>query len=873
VNGFGMPFNAGLVIYALLIVAGLIFGLRWSRRKLKPLVNTVLLSIMVILIGYSTYMAIAIRSNANPAMDENNPEDVFLMLSYLNREQYGDRPLLYGQYWMAPLDPKGPKKDGAPVYTQAYVVKQGTMPVHSYTTQFEADQFVKKSGMTGLTIDKEYIISDDKKNSEYIYDPAFCTIFPRMYSTQESHISQYKVWSNFEGKPVTGTNGRGETQTIMKPTMGENLAFFFKYQCNWMYWRYFMWNFSGRQSDVQGHGNIIDGNYITGIKAIDAERLGNQDQLPDSITKNRAHNAFFLLPLLLGVIGLIYQFNKDVRQWSVVMLLFFLTGLAIVIYLNQYPYQPRERDYAYVGSFYAFAIWIGLGVYALYEMGRSLTVKQLQKIAIPALGTGALLFVVESLFKNEHSISFTALYLGGVGLVLIVLMMLLNHVLKSSPGMALVATLITVPVPYLMAKEGWGDHNREKRRTGVDFAKNYLDSCAPNAILFTNGDNDTFPLWYVQEVEGYRTDVRIVNLSLLNTDWYISAMKRKAYDSEPVPFKMEEYMYRQGTRDIVILDDSRNQNGIPIDVKRLMDFLQDDTKKVTVGDGTQMSYLPTKTFSLKVDRNLVLKNGTVAPKDTAQMVNEVVWKLDRPYILKNQMMVLDLLANNNWERPVYFAVTTGQDAYLGLEDYFQLEGLAYRLVPVKSPRNPNPNVLGRVETDIMYKNLMNKFGWGNMDKESIYMDENNLRMTTNLRLQFANLAEAMINEGRNAEAKKVLDKTMAVMPERNVPYDRLLIPIIQSYYQINETKTANELSQKLFGIYEQEMRFYLSLAPEFSSKQENEMRLAVAVMGNLVQLAQMKQQTKLSKDFEARLKLINDQMQMRATASPGQLKF
>ncbi len=875
VNGMHLPFNMGVLIYVVLLIAGLVFGLRYSHQKMKPLLNTVLLCFTAILIGYSTYAVITIRSNANPVMDENNPENAFSLLSYLNREQYGDRPLLYGQYWMAPLDPKGPKKDGNPVYTQAYVVKQGTAVVHSFTTNFDAEQFVEKSGMTGLVIDREYIISDDKKNSEYVYDPAFSTIFPRMYSSQESHISQYKVWSNFEGKPVTGSNGRGETQTIMKPTFGENLRFFFAYQTNWMYWRYFMWNFSGRQNDVQGHGNIMDGNYITGINAIDAERLGNQDLLPESITKNKANNAFFLLPFLLGVIGLIYQFKNDVKQWSVVALLFFLTGMAIVIYLNQYPYQPRERDYAYVGSFYAFAIWIGLGVFALFQLGQSLDFKGFKRIALPAISTGALLFIVESLFKNGHSISYTVLFMVAIGLGLILVVMLLSKVIKNPGVVALLVLLMTIHVPYLMAKQGWNDHNREKRRTGVDFAKNYLDSCAPNAILFTNGDNDTFPLWYVQEVEGYRTDVRIVNLSLLNTDWYISQMKRKAYDSDPVPFGLEEYMYRQGTRDIVILDDSRNQAGVAIDAKRLMDFVQDDSKKVTVGDGTQMNYLPTKNFSLKVDKNFVLKNGTVALKDTASIVNEVTWKIDRPYILKNQLMVLDLLANNNWKRPVYFAVTTGQDAYLGLEDYFQLEGLAYRLVPIKSPKNPNPNVLGRIETNVMYKNIMEKFNWGNMDKENIYMDENNLRMTTNLRLQFANLAESLINEGRTAEAKKVLDKTMQVMPEKNVPYDRLLVPVIESYYQINENKKANELSAKLFGVYEKEMKFFLSLEPEYMAKQDNEMRLAYAVMNRLVQVAQFKQQTALVKQLEGRLKAITQQMDMKngKASSGGQLKF
>lgn len=872
VNKFHLPFNSGILVYVLLIITAIVFGLRWSHKKMKPLYNTAILCVTTILIGYSTYAVITIRSNANPVIDENNPENSFALLSYLNREQYGDRPLLYGQYWMAPLDPKGPKFDGNPVYTKAYVVKQGSLPLQSFITKFDAEQYMKTANVPGLEIKQEYIVSDDKKNSEYKYDPQFCTIFPRMYSAQESHINEYKKWVDFVGKPINGVNNRGENEAIMKPTFGENLKFFFSYQMSWMYWRYFMWNFSGRQNDIQGHGNIVDGNYVTGIEMIDSERLGNQENLPPSMTNNRAYNKFFLIPLIIGLIGLVYQFMKDVKQWSVVMMLFFLTGLAIVIYLNQYPLQPRERDYAYVGSFYAFAIWIGLGVYALFDLGRSLDMTGLRKIAVPTLASGAIVFGAEAITKNGHSISFSLLYMGIVALVLILVMMMISKALKNSPIGAVVALLLAAPAPYLMAKDGWDDHNREKRRTGVDFAKNYLDSCAPNAILFTNGDNDTFPLWYVQEVEGYRTDVRIINLSLLNTDWYITQMKKQAYESAPVPFKLEEYQYRQGTRDIVVLDDSRNAAGIPIDLGRLIDFVKDDSKKVQVQDGQQYNYLPTKTFSIAVNKKDVIKKGVVAAKDSAQIVDAVTWKIDRQYLLKNQLMVLDLLAHNNWERPIYFAVTTGSDAYLGLEDYFQLEGLAYRLVPVKSPRNPNPNVLGRVNTNAMLENLMKKFKWGNMDKESIYMDENNLRMTTNLRLQFANLAEALINEGRNADAKKVLDKTVAVMPQRNVPYDRLMVPIIESYYQLNENKTANELGQKVFTTYEKDMRFYLSLDQQYQAKLDNEMRLALAVMERLMQIAEFRNQTAYAKALRKRFELLKSQYEKKAVPA-GNLNF
>ncbi len=868
VNGMGLPFNSGVLIYTLLIIAAIVFTLRYSHQKMKPLLNTAVLCLTTILIGYSTYAVVTIRSNANTVIDENDPQNGFLLLSYLNREQYGDRPLFKGQDWMAPIDAADPTYDGNPVYTAAYLVKQGTMTLQSFVTRFDAEQFVQKSGKAGLDIKEEYIVSDERKNSEYRYDPKFVRLFPRMYSPQESHISQYKFWSDFQGTPVTTVNARGETQTLQRPTFGENMRFFVNYQVGWMYMRYFMWNFSGRQNDIQGHGNITEGNYISGIKAIDAERLGNQDVLPDSITKNRANNKFFLIPLILGIIGLIYHFKKDVRQWSVIMLLFFLTGLAIVIYLNQYPYQPRERDYAYVGSFYAFAIWIGIGVYGLFDLGRSLDFKGFGKIAVPTLSAGAILFVVEAAFKNGHSLSYSVLYMGAISLVMILIVMMVNKVSNNAAVTAILALLFAAPAPYLMAKDGWNDHSRAKRRTGVDFAKNYLDSLAPNAILFTNGDNDTFPLWYAQEVEGYRTDVRIVNLSLLNTDWYITSMKRKAYESEPVPFKLEEYQYRQGTRDLVLLDDSRNTAGVPVDLKRLMDFVSDDTKKVQISDGRFMNYFPTKNFSIAVNKADVIKKGVVSISDSAQIVDAVTWKIDKPYVQKNQLMVLDLLAHNNWERPVYFAVTTGQEAYIGLEEHFQLEGLAYRLIPVKTPQGRNPNSLGRVASDIMYKNMMSKFKWGNMDKEDIYMDENNLRMTTNLRGQFGTLAEALIAEGKKAEARKALDKAVEVMPEKIVPYDRTMFGIIQGYYALGDFKVANELASKVFANYEKDMNYYLSLAPEYWTTQQNDVNTAMSMLNNMSSVAGFYKQDKISKEFAKRFETLQTNAAMKMQGAP-----
>ena len=767
VNSVGLPFNSGTILYAVLLVGGIVFGLMYTIKKAKPIANTVILCFTVILIGYSSFLVLVIRSQANTPMDENNPENAVNLLSYLNREQYGTWPIMYGQYFSAPQDPKDPSRDGNPVYAQD-----------------------KKVG--------KYVVIDDRKGSIPNYDDRFCTLFPRMWSSQQNHVTGYRNWTNPRNyQHISVTNPQtGEPESLEKPTFGQNLYFFFAYQTGWMYTRYFLWNFVGRQSDIQGHGNSADGNWISGITPFDKARLGPQTGLPDGADNNKARNTLFGLPFILGLLGLWYQLKKDNKNFTVVALLFFFTGIAIVVYLNQKPFEPRERDYAYAGSFYAFAFWIGLGVLAIYDF-------------------------LEKKMNQTRS--------------------------------ALVATgLCLLAVPAVMAKEEWNDHDRSHRTIARDFASNYLNSCAPNAILFTNGDNDTFPLWYAQEVEGIRTDVRVICLELLNTDWYIDQLVHKAYDSDPVPFSLTKAQYQQGTREAVLFKDRGIKGFIP--VKDLVEFAKNDDAdhKLEMGGGVSYNYFPTKNMSVPVDSATVVNNGTVPKSLANRIVKSIDWTMTGNYVQKNHLMVLDLLAHNDWKRPVYFAATAPAKSYLNLAPYLQLEGLAYRLVPIKqNPEQQQPD--GRINTEVMYDNIMNKFIWGGMDKPGIFLDNVFISSCAlNIRQRCGALANALIEEGKKDKAIKVLDKCLEVTPQENVPYDVTMYAITMGYYQAGALDKASALSKKLFTNYESNIRYYYSFdrkeIPTFGSDPET----AQDIMERLIYFANNFKQTALSKELEDR---------------------
>ena len=691
VNTIGLPFNSGTIIYFLAIIGAITYGLIYTKKHKKPIWNTAILGVMMLLIGYSSFAILVIRSNANPPIDENNPEDAVSLLSYLKREQYGSWPIIYGQHFNAKLNTREPYIDGNPIYAKS-----------------------EKKG--------KYVIIDQRKNTIPNYSKKDKMFFPRIWSaTQASHAGGYVNWAGLKNKDVN-------------PTFAENLTFFFRYQIGWSYLRYFMWNFVGRQNDnMNMDGNSLNGNWESGIGFIDRARLGTPPSdfsMPNYLANNKGKNHYFFLPLILGLIGMLFHFKKNDQDALSVLLFFLFTGVLIIVYLNVVPFQPRERDYAYVGSFYAFSVWIGLGVLALYD------------------------------FIGKH---------------------------LDSKKSAIIATTVSVFIPALMAAENWNDHNRSGRSTALEVAKNYLNSCDKNAILFTNGDNDTFPLWYAQEVEGIRTDIKVVNLSLFNTDWYIDQMKRASYDAAPIPSSLVHDDYRTGTRDYTPIQERFKEY---IEVKDVVNFINSNSPKAKLNTSAGLrNYCPTKKLKLTVNKEIA---KTFVPDEYHNKIEkEIKFKLKGSGIFKNKLLVLDILANFNWERPIYFAITVGRDNYMGLEKYFQLEGLAYRLVPYSVSSVDGQT--GIVHTEKMYERLMNKFEWGGLNNPKLYFDETNTRMVMNFRNNYARLAESLYQKGETEKAIKVLDKCISEFPSEVVALNYFSIPIIDLYHKLGDAEKGNKV--------------------------------------------------------------------------------
>ena len=772
----GMTWGAGLL--GLVILVALYFGLNYRKKIGKELVpvvtarfkNTALLCMLMLMIGYSSYAVIVIRSAANPPMDQNSPEDVFTLGSYLSRDQYGDSPLLYGQAYTSQV---------------AYDV-DGNMCVPKHKEGAAIWQRKEKASKDEK--DSYFVVSHKDK---LIY--AQNMLFPRMHSS--AHAGAYENWmGGVEGTQVP-YDRCGEPVMVKMPTQMENIRFFLSYQCNFMYWRYFMWNFAGRQNDIQGNGEPEHGNWITGISFIDDWMLGDQSKMPAELKANKGHNVFYCLPLLLGLIGLFWQAwrgQRGIRQFWVVFFLFFMTGLAIVLYLNQTPQQPRERDYAYAGSFYAYAIWCGLGVLAIYDM------------------------LKKKLKGNDVAVA------GVVG----------------------VACLL---VPIQMASQTWDDHDRSGRYTCRDFGQNYLMTLQDkgNPIIFTNGDNDTFPLWYNQETEGVRTDARVCNLSYLQTDWYIDQMKRPAYDSPSVPITWPRIDFCSGTNDYIEVRPAMKQ--------QLLDFYREYPKEARAAFGDEpfevkniMKYwvrskdndthvIPTDTLYITIDKEAVRRSGMMMASDTIpdRMVISLAGKRA---IYKNDMMMLEMLAQCNWERPLYVATTVGSDNYMNLGDNFVQEGLAYRITPfnTKAPGAKN------FDTEKVYNNVMNRFKWGGLDKPGLYIDETVMRMCYTHRHLLAQLAMQLIADGQNAKAEKVLRKAEKVLPEYNVPYTFMsgAADMARAYALIGKKADAARILNKVWADAKSYADYYLQLTGSRFMMSQNDVLRQLYIMQNIADITQ-----------------------------------
>ncbi|MBA7522259.1 hypothetical protein ES705_14377 [subsurface metagenome] len=829
VNGFGLSYFSGVYIYLVLLFSLLAFGIIRTTQKKKAILNTILLVITVITIGYSSYALVIIRSSANPPMDQNNPENLFNLLSYLNREQYGDRPLLYGQYFNAPGKKTG---KGKPTYAP---------------------------------VDGRYEIINYKPN--YKYNKSYKTILPRMYSSQPDHIDAYVRWTGMDQGELfeVRVNRSGEivkdhygntvydySRPRKNPNFSDNIEFLFKYQLGHMYFRYFMWNFAGRQNDVQGHykEEITKGNWISGYKFLDSARLGNQSNLTDKLLNNRARNKYYLLPLILGLLGLIFHYKQDQKNFWVVMSLFFFTGIAVNIYLNQYPLQPRERDYAYAGSFYSFSIWVGMAVAALYKAAKKSELNSLSRYAI----RGSIILVVLAIFDFANNGMLTFTWTGVITLfimlILLLIMKLLGVVIKNQRIAAAMVLIITLPVPFIMAVENWDDHNRSGRYVARDFASNYLNSCENNAILFTNGDNDTFPLWYAQEVEGIRTDVRVINLSYLSADWYIEQMERKVYDSEPVKMTLTKDKYQQGKRDLVILFDRVKGH---VDLKEAIEFLAyDDSQPLSLpGIAEPSYYIPQHKFRITADSTLVFGNGTIKPEMAARYTPVMRWEISRNYLTKNHLMSLDFLATNQWQRPIYYAITVGDDNYVNLSDYFEMSGLAYRVIPAIT--TDNIGYAGGINTEVMFDNMMNKFKWGGIQDDRVYLDENCIRMLSNMRHNFSNLAEALILQDKNDSARMVLDKCMELVPNHRIPFDVYMLSMVDNYYKLNENSKAQALASQVLENTYQDLEYFISLEKPFSNYLQLERRFAAHVFRELINISRTHGDILFSAEIEQRL--------------------
>jgi len=916
VNSLGLPFFTGTIFFFIALIGACLYAVYYARKAGKTILYNAMMGLVFLLIGYGSFAVIVIRSNANTPLDENDPENLVTLHSYLKREQYGSAPILFGNHWNSlrsgeEMTESGPQmtsrddwKDLSPYYLRRFVILENDVAVKAFTKEAEAQEWVKKSGGSYL-IEEKYFESNASIRIGAVATYSQSVFFPRMYSGDNPmHKQGYESWSGYD--PTDGTETEIGRDGKRLPSFGENLNYFFRYQVNWMYIRYFMWNFTGRQNDIQGHGDNMRGNWLSGISFIDEMRLGSQEYAPSYTTQNPAHNTFYFLPLILALTGMFFHFRRAPKDAFIVFLAFIFTGLAIVVYLNQKPFEPRERDYAYAGSFYFFAMWIGVGVFAIYDF--------IQK---------------RNLLKNQV---YTASLAGIVGAV----------------------------VPLLMISQGWNDHDRSGKTTAHDLALNYLESCEKNGIMFTNGDNDTFPLWYMQEVEGKRTDVRVCNLSLMGTDWYTNQMKMKAYESDPLPIKFREdqiLMYAGNTDQIYFLsllelfsmnpgeeildqviemrlkynkiaaaqslryfdfkateilanvvcndagsqqakaqllisdsmnlkqsiikkyigilklyDGARNetvtnmsaaaaplqelieqfeQSWSSVDLAEAMEFVRND-KNTIINEGNRLSFYPSGRFSMKVNKENIVKSGVLTKAEAAKCEDRITFEYntDRDrYLARDEAMMLDIIANNDWKRGIYFSSNRGSSLSIALlsAGFIKQVGMAYEFSPLKE----EPVFFN---VDKMYKHMTKTYSWGNMASPDVLTDYYARRHTQQYRVNFLLLAEQLYNKGAKKKAIQILDMSLAIMPVETVidfaevnAYDGMsslkvnathmsfnyqgqdiraktsgtLHEYVQLYFLLGEKKKATELGMKLIKNYESIFYYFEHSKAIYAGNQEN----------------------------------------------------
>lgn len=710
VNGFGFSVNSGMATLIVLILVGLGYWAYRAQKQGRVNLNTVLISVCMIVVGFSTYGVVLIRSAVNPPMNSNHPDNPYALVQFLNREQYGSRPLIQGKTFASP----------AIEYVEGdsyYIDETGKYKAYSYVKDVDVD-------------------------------PATKVLFPRMYSSD--HADQYKAWSPIKGRKVKSITG----EMVTVPTFGENLNFFVGYQVNHMYWRYFLWNFVGRQTDLQSDG-IANGNWLSGIKPIDAMYLGPQDGLPEELANNKGRNHYYYLPLILGLIGFFFQLKKEGRGFLLIALLFFMTGIAIILYLNQTPSQPRERDYAYAASFYAFALWIGLGVVGVYH------------------------FFKTKVFKTN-----------------------------AKPAIA-VASVVCLSVPVILAAQNWDDHDRSGRTIAHDMGRNYLSNLLPNAVLINYGDNDTFPVWYAQEVLGERLDVRVMNSSYISGDWYADQMRVKSNEGAPLPISLPRSKYKAVSTPLFYVRQTPHPMGREWTASEVMQVVssEDRSTKVFSERGEAFDFIPSRRIAVPVNKENVLKSGIVKPED-AHLIVDTMWiNLRKDAVSLGDMVLIDMIATSDWTRPIYFTSqssaldlgltatgSNGGEAYT----YTQMDGVVYRLVPIKTPINKRFEI-GRVDGDMLYDNLMNKYSYGGV-KNGVYVDQfvNNVLTQSQFRTAFARLADEMTARGDTVRAVEVLDRAMVELPVDQFRRDEALTRIIESYWRAGQIEKGDAMADDYF---------------------------------------------------------------------------